>query len=64
MTDLRKQMPTCPIDCNNNGWCNNKGQCHCKDGFEPPTCYGPGFGGSLVSGPSRNPYSNIILPIY
>lgn len=59
MSDLRTTVPICPTDCNNNGWCNNKGQCHCKNGFAPPNCYDAGFGGSLISGPSSNPYGNL-----
>lgn len=55
VSSLRKQGPTCPQDCNGNGWCNNKGHCHCKDGFAPPHCDYPGAGGSLDSGPASDP---------
>lgn len=55
VSSLRKQIPTCPQDCNGNGWCNNKGHCHCKDGFAPPHCDYPGPGGSLDSGPASDP---------
>ncbi|XP_057657242.1 uncharacterized protein LOC130894422 isoform X1 [Diorhabda carinulata] len=55
VSSLRKQGPHCPDDCNGNGWCNNRGNCHCKDGFAPPNCYYPGPGGSLDSGPAADP---------
>lgn len=40
----------CP-NCYGNGVCNSKGHCHCFDGYDPPDCRGPGFGGSIDSGP-------------
>jgi hypothetical protein len=43
----------CP-DCNGNGVCNSKGHCHCEDGWAPPFCKEPGFGGSSDSGPVEN----------
>ncbi|CAG9821991.1 unnamed protein product, partial [Phaedon cochleariae] len=55
VSSLRIQGPSCPQDCNGNGWCNNKGHCHCKDGFAPPFCDYPGPGGSLDSGPASDP---------
>ncbi|KAG5877205.1 hypothetical protein JTB14_017707 [Gonioctena quinquepunctata] len=55
VSSLRRQGPSCPEDCNGNGWCNNKGHCHCKDGFAPPNCDYPGSGGSLDSGPASDP---------
>lgn len=61
MSELRKRVATCPFNCNGNGWCNNKGHCHCKMGFAPPDCSEPGFGGSLISGPSTNPYGELLL---
>lgn len=44
--------PSCP-DCHGNGVCNSLGQCHCNEGFAPPTCDEPGHGGSLHSGPVK-----------
>lgn len=55
VSSLRKQGPSCPQDCNGNGWCNSKGHCHCKNGFAPPHCDYPGSGGSLDSGPASDP---------
>ncbi|CAH1104939.1 unnamed protein product [Psylliodes chrysocephalus] len=55
VSSLRKQGPHCVDDCNGNGWCNNKGNCHCRDGFAPPNCDYPGPGGSLDSGPAADP---------
>ncbi|XP_045474100.1 disintegrin and metalloproteinase domain-containing protein 12 [Harmonia axyridis] len=55
---LRKEWLTCPNDCNNNGWCNNLGHCHCKQGFAPPDCEYPGPGGSEDSGPASDPNRN------
>lgn len=55
VSNLRKHLPKCPQNCSGNGWCNNKGHCHCKYGFEPPYCNSHGFGGSLDSGPPMDP---------
>ncbi|KAF2899189.1 hypothetical protein ILUMI_06976 [Ignelater luminosus] len=52
---LRAAGLTCPNNCNNNGICNSLGHCHCKDGFAPPLCDYPGFGGSEDSGPTTDP---------
>ncbi|XP_044753415.1 disintegrin and metalloproteinase domain-containing protein 12 [Coccinella septempunctata] len=56
--NLRREWVTCPNDCNNNGWCNNLGHCHCKEGFAPPDCEYPGAGGSEDSGPASDPNRN------
>ncbi|KAK4875058.1 hypothetical protein RN001_011480 [Aquatica leii] len=53
--NLRAQGRTCPNNCNGNGICNSLGHCHCKDGFAPPFCDLPGFGGSEDSGPTSDP---------
>lgn len=37
-------------DCNGNGVCNSFGHCHCFDGWAPPYCDKPGFGGSIDCG--------------
>jgi hypothetical protein len=50
----------CP-DCNGNGVCNSKGHCHCEDGWAPPFCKEPGFGGSSDSGPASNPDSKKVI---
>ncbi|KAK9890703.1 hypothetical protein WA026_012053 [Henosepilachna vigintioctopunctata] len=55
---LRRGGITCPNNCNNNGWCNNLGHCHCNDGFSPPFCEHPGPGGSEDSGPASDPDKN------
>ncbi|XP_065371221.1 disintegrin and metalloproteinase domain-containing protein 9 [Calliphora vicina] len=48
----------CPENCNSNGICNSKGNCHCNIGFTGPTCKLPGPGGSVDSGPATNPNSH------
>lgn len=45
----------CVEDCNGNGVCNSLGHCHCDDNFAPPNCLEPGPGGSVDSGPARDP---------
>ncbi|XP_034254844.1 disintegrin and metalloproteinase domain-containing protein 19 isoform X2 [Thrips palmi] len=45
----------CPQNCNGNGVCNSKGNCHCNPGFAPPFCDYPGTGGSKDSGPATDP---------
>nr|CAI5835362.1 unnamed protein product [Callosobruchus analis] len=55
VASLRRSIPSCPQDCNGNGWCNSMGHCHCKDGFAPPYCDYPGPGGSIDSGPATDP---------
>lgn len=60
---LRAAGRTCPNNCNNNGICNSLGHCHCKDGFAPPLCDYPGFGGSEDSGPTTDPEGIIIIII-
>lgn len=52
---LRMAETTCPNNCNGNGICNSLGHCHCKDGYAPPFCDLPGFGGSEDSGPTSDP---------
>lgn len=50
----------CPDNCDGNGVCNSKGQCHCNNGYAPPKCDGSGPGGSLHSGPAENPRSMFV----
>ncbi|EDV20168.1 uncharacterized protein TRIADDRAFT_64349 [Trichoplax adhaerens] len=38
-----------PIDCSNHGICNSNGNCHCDNGYAPPSCNQPGNGGSIDS---------------
>lgn len=57
--DLRAKRKACPYDCNGNGMCNNKGNCHCKTGYSPPYCDHPGPGGSDDSGPASSPNSKL-----
>lgn len=52
----RRIIPECP-DCNGNGVCNSNGNCHCDNGWAPPNCKDPGFGGSVDSGPASDPES-------
>ncbi|RZC33717.1 disintegrin and metalloproteinase domain-containing protein 12, partial [Asbolus verrucosus] len=55
VASLQVATRICPHNCNNNGWCNNLGHCHCKDGYAPPFCENPGTGGSEDSGPASDP---------
>lgn len=57
--DLKAKNKDCLYDCNGNGVCNNKGNCHCKTGYAPPYCDHPGPGGSDDSGPASSPNSKI-----
>lgn len=56
---LRAKKKSCPNDCNGNGVCNSKGNCHCKIGYAPPNCDEPGPGGSDDSGPASSPNSKL-----
>lgn len=51
---LDGKVISCP-DCNGNGVCNSEGHCHCDEGWAPPHCNEPGFGGSSDSGPASDP---------
>ncbi|XP_060864601.1 disintegrin and metalloproteinase domain-containing protein 9 [Metopolophium dirhodum] len=53
--DFRAQNNFCENDCNGNGVCNSKGNCHCKTGYASPYCDHPGPGGSEDSGPASSP---------
>ncbi|XP_034488304.1 zinc metalloproteinase-disintegrin-like MTP8 [Drosophila innubila] len=55
----RVHAPACPDNCNNNGVCNSRGHCHCDVGFGGESCYMPGYGGSVDSGPATNPSSKL-----
>lgn len=57
VSDVRAQNKYCKNDCNGNGVCNSKGNCHCKTGYAPPYCEHPGPGGSEDSGPASSPIS-------
>ncbi|KFO23574.1 Disintegrin and metalloproteinase domain-containing protein 1 [Fukomys damarensis] len=47
--------------CHGNGVCNNLRHCHCNDGFAPPDCRYPGYGGSVDSGPVPKPLNRILI---
>ncbi|XP_032410099.1 disintegrin and metalloproteinase domain-containing protein 19 isoform X1 [Xiphophorus hellerii] len=50
----------CNAKCHGHGLCNNNHNCHCDPGWAPPWCNQSGPGGSLDSGPPRNP--GVLLP--
>ncbi|KAI1901453.1 hypothetical protein AGOR_G00034590 [Albula goreensis] len=45
----------CQRKCNGHGVCNSNRNCHCDVGWAPPDCKYSGHGGSVDSGPIRNP---------
>lgn len=49
----------CENDCNGHGVCNSEGHCHCDNNFSPPDCLEPGPGGSIDSGPARDPHGEL-----
>ncbi|KAM9061287.1 disintegrin and metalloproteinase domain-containing protein 30-like [Sarcophilus harrisii] len=46
------QQECVPEQCNFQGVCNNRGNCHCDFGYAPPFCQNSGYGGSSDSGPT------------
>ncbi|XP_028269905.1 disintegrin and metalloproteinase domain-containing protein 9 isoform X2 [Parambassis ranga] len=40
--------------CHGRGVCNSNRNCHCEDGWAPPSCELRGYGGSVDSGPTWN----------
>ncbi|XP_062848487.1 disintegrin and metalloproteinase domain-containing protein 12 isoform X2 [Trichomycterus rosablanca] len=45
----------CRGKCSGHGVCNSNQNCHCDDGWAPPDCKYSGTGGSVDSGPARQP---------
>lgn len=42
---------SCPNNCNGQGKCNSRGNCHCEKGYGGADCSKRGYGGSVDSGP-------------
>ncbi|KAK2838194.1 hypothetical protein Q5P01_015406 [Channa striata] len=40
--------------CHGHGVCNSNRNCHCENGWAPPSCGDRGYGGSVDSGPTWN----------
>uniref|UniRef100_A0A8C2FQU2 ADAM metallopeptidase domain 15 n=1 Tax=Cyprinus carpio TaxID=7962 RepID=A0A8C2FQU2_CYPCA len=53
----------CRRKCSGHGVCNSNKNCHCDEGWAPPDCRYSGYGGSLDSGPAREPRA-WILSVY
>ncbi|XP_041476581.1 disintegrin and metalloproteinase domain-containing protein 9-like isoform X2 [Lytechinus variegatus] len=51
----------CPYNCHGNGMCNSKSHCHCYQGWAPPLCNTPGYGGSIDSGPAGPPDNVVVV---
>ncbi|XP_061097096.1 disintegrin and metalloproteinase domain-containing protein 15 isoform X2 [Conger conger] len=45
----------CQRKCSGHGVCNSNKNCHCDAGWAPPDCMYSGHGGSVDSGPARDP---------
>uniref|UniRef100_A0A8C2A3I1 ADAM metallopeptidase domain 15 n=1 Tax=Cyprinus carpio TaxID=7962 RepID=A0A8C2A3I1_CYPCA len=61
----------CRRNCNGHGVCNSNKNCHCDEGWAPPDCRYSGTGGSVDSGPAREPKGtthklihNLVLSVY
>ncbi|XP_062394414.1 disintegrin and metalloproteinase domain-containing protein 15 isoform X2 [Sardina pilchardus] len=49
------RVEECKRNCSGHGVCNSNNNCHCEPGWAPPDCKYSGSGGSVDSGPARQP---------
>ncbi|XP_031431696.1 disintegrin and metalloproteinase domain-containing protein 15 isoform X1 [Clupea harengus] len=53
----------CKRKCHGHGVCNSNKNCHCDTGWAPPDCKYSGSGGSVDSGPARQPKDSDLVQV-